>query len=89
MKRKYILLIITGLLISISTLQKSCKVPYQIQNKVGAQLWGENCSRCHNVPSPGDFSDGDWELIGAHMRMRANLTAKETEKIIEFMQTVN
>ncbi len=57
--------------------------------KSGAQLWGENCIRCHNIPSPGDYNDVDWETIGLHMRIRANLTEEEIEKIVAFMKTVN
>ena len=57
--------------------------------KSGAQLWGENCSRCHNAPSPSSFSDFEWETIGIHMRVRANLTEEETNKIIEFLRMAN
>lgn len=57
--------------------------------KSGAVLWGENCSRCHNAPDPTAFSDTQWETIGAHMRVRAGLTAEETNKIITFLQQSN
>ena len=67
----------------------SCSVSQEIAAKSGALLWGENCSRCHNAPSPADFGDAQWELIGSHMRVRASLTAAETEKIIEFLKAAN
>lgn len=57
--------------------------------KSGAVLWGENCSRCHNAPNAGAFTKKQWETIGKHMRIRANLTADETEKIIGFLQLTN
>lgn len=57
--------------------------------KSGAILWGENCSRCHNAPDPSAFSDVQWEAIGTHMRIRAGLTAKDTQKIIVFLQQSN
>ncbi|NOX17783.1 MAG: cytochrome c [Chlorobi bacterium] len=57
--------------------------------KSGAQLWGENCVRCHNAPSPTAFSDYQWETIGQHMRIRANLTAMETDKIVDFLKMAN
>ncbi len=60
-----------------------------IANKSGAQLWGENCIRCHNIPSPVDFNDEQWKTIGLHMQVRANLTKAETEKIVEFLKTAN
>ena len=60
-----------------------------ITNKSGAQLWGENCIRCHNTPSPTDFNDEQWKTIGLHMQDRANLTNDEAEKIIAFLQSAN
>jgi mono/diheme cytochrome c family protein len=55
--------------------------------KGGAQLWAENCSRCHNVRSPRSFSDSQWQAITQHMRLRANLTGQETRAITEFLQS--
>ncbi len=55
----------------------------------GAQLWAENCIRCHNIPSPSAYNDTDWETIGLHMRIRANLTAEQQKKIVEFLKTAN
>ncbi len=57
--------------------------------KSGAQLWGENCTRCHSTPSPAAYNDTDWETIGMHMRIRANLTKLESEKIFEFLKSAN
>lgn len=67
----------------------SCKTSQVIAMKSGAQLWGENCVRCHNVPSPNIYSDKQWELVTSHMRLRANLTKEETIKITEFLETAN
>jgi cytochrome c1 len=53
------------------------------------QLWGENCIRCHNAPSSGDYSNAQWETIGMHMKLRANLTDVETNKIVEFLKSSN
>jgi hypothetical protein len=52
----------------------------------GAQLWAENCSRCHNIRPPQSFSDAQWEAVVMHMRLRANLTGNEQRKITEFLQ---
>lgn len=60
-----------------------------IANKSGAQLWGENCIRCHNTPTPVDFNDDEWKTIGLHMQDRANLTNDETTKIVEFLSSAN
>ncbi|MFQ5853039.1 MAG: cytochrome c [Candidatus Binatia bacterium] len=59
------------------------------QNKSGAQIWAENCGRCHNVRSPKERSDRQWEIIVLHMRTRANLLAQEAKKILEFLQQSN
>lgn len=56
-------------------------------DKGGAQLWAENCSRCHNVRSPKSFSDSQWQVITHHMRLRANLTGQEARAITEFLQS--
>jgi len=57
--------------------------------KSGAQLWGENCLRCHNTPSPETFSDPEWDVAVMHMRVRAYLTEDEAVKIAEFLKTAN
>jgi mono/diheme cytochrome c family protein len=55
----------------------------------GAQLWAENCSRCHNIRPPQSFSNAQWQTITHHMRLRANLTGQETRTITEFLQSSN
>ncbi len=57
--------------------------------KGGAQLWSENCVRCHNMRSPSERSDKEWSVIVHHMRVRANLTAEEHKAILEFLQSGN
>jgi hypothetical protein len=55
----------------------------------GSALWSENCGRCHNFRSPTDFSDGEWDVITLHMRVRANLTAEEYTSIRDFLKASN
>ncbi|WP_367768267.1 hypothetical protein AB3G33_08640 [Flavobacterium sp. WC2421] len=57
--------------------------------KSGAQLWGENCVRCHNAPPPQAYSNEQWDVIGQHMRVRANISKDKTEKIIAFIKSAN
>lgn len=64
----------------------ACKVSEKANSKSGAQLWGENCGRCHNAPGPGEFRNSNWDVIGQHMRVRANLTGTDTEKIMAFLK---
>ncbi|RMG79760.1 MAG: cytochrome c [Bacteroidetes bacterium] len=61
----------------------------KIAMKSGAQLWGENCIRCHNAPPPSQFDDREWSTIGSHMEITANLTNDEIGKIVEFLQSAN
>jgi hypothetical protein len=57
--------------------------------KGGAQLWAENCRRCHALRPPTAFSDNEWDVIVNHMRTRAHLTADESRKISEFLKAAN
>ena len=54
--------------------------------KSGAELWAQNCVRCHNLRSPSSFSPAQWEVVMMHMRVRANLTPEEHKKILEFLK---
>jgi len=61
----------------------------RVAMKSGAQLWGENCLRCHNAPPPNQFDDREWSTIGSHMEITANLTNDETDKIVAFLRSAN
>lgn len=77
-------------LISAGIFISSCATTNELAAaKSGAQLWGENCLRCHNTPSPETFSDAEWDVAVMHMRVRANLTENEAVKIGEFLKTAN
>ncbi len=67
----------------------SCSASKSVMAKSGVQLWGENCVRCHNAPSPTRYSDRDWAVILTHMRVTANLTEAEEAKIREYLQSSN
>ncbi len=71
-----------GFIITIN----GCKASEAVASKSGAQLWGENCRRCHNAPDPNTFSADQWTTIGMHMQTRALLTDQERIKIIEFLK---
>jgi mono/diheme cytochrome c family protein len=66
-----------------------CVESKKVAAKSGAQLWAENCQRCHNTPSPGAFASEQWKTLGMHMQTRAQLTNNERDKIVEFMQSMN
>lgn len=71
---------------SMIILLNSCTASQKISMKSGAQLWSENCQRCHNTPSPSTFSPEQWETIGMHMQSRALLTNSERDKIVDFLK---
>ncbi len=66
-----------------------CKESKKIADKSGAQLWSENCQRCHNTPAPKTFNDEHWKTVGMHMQTRALLTDNERDKIVDFLQSFN
>ena len=53
----------------------------------GAELWTISCSRCHTVRSPGEYTSAQWQTIGTHMRVRANLPAAQVREILKFLQS--
>jgi len=55
----------------------------------GAKAWSDNCGQCHNTRDPGDQSDQQWDVVVAHMRIRANLTGEEARDILTFLQASN
>lgn len=65
------------------------KAPAVVATETGAQLWAQNCVRCHNVPPPGDYNDAQWHVIMFHMQQRANLTDVQRKKILKFLLSDN
>lgn len=61
----------------------------ETQVKGGAQVWAQNCMRCHNLRRPRERSDREWDIIVHHMRVRGNLTAEEHRLIREFLRSAN
>jgi len=78
-------IMIIGSIFVMAIVFNSCMESQKVAAKGGAQLWAENCQRCHNTPSPASFSHEQWKTIGMHMQTRAQLTDKERDKIIEFL----
>ena len=86
MKKYFLLIIMTLVVAATGTLQIGCTASQKLNEKTGVQLWGENCGRCHNAPGRGEFRSDNWDVIGQHMRARANLTGKDTDKILAFLK---
>lgn len=75
--------------IGATVIINGCAATAEIASKTGSQLWGENCIRCHNAPPSADYSGAQWEVIGTHMKLRANLTDDETNKIVAYLKSTN
>ncbi len=86
-KKTFAIIVLAGM-VSVFFLLNSCSAP-RLATATGAQLWGENCVRCHNAPPPTDFTDAQWEAVGDHMRLIGLLTKEERDRIIEFLQSAN
>ena len=84
--KKLTIITAISVIISIVLILNGCAASQKIQAKSGAQLWAENCQRCHNTPSPSTFSPEQWETVGMHMQTRALLTDTEREKIVAFLK---
>ena len=83
-----LVLIISAFFIFGCTMTKEAQDKKASSNS-GLKLWEQNCSRCHNSPSPAFFSDAEWDVVGAHMRVRAYLTGREADEIVKFLKSIN
>jgi cytochrome c5 len=52
----------------------------------GAELYAINCNRCHPERYPTEFNSSQWETLVTHMRVRANLPAKQAKEILKYLK---
>jgi len=81
--------VVIGIITALTLESCSTEQVAAYKNRSGAQLWSENCLRCHNIPSPASYNDTDWRTIGLHMKIRANLTEDQAKKIFNFIRSAN
>lgn len=55
----------------------------------GANVWRDNCGRCHNIREPRELRDDQWYTSAFHMRIRGGLTGQETRDVIAFLAASN
>lgn len=60
-----------------------------MQTAQGARYWSAQCGRCHNLRSPGEFTDDIWDVSVNHMRIRANIPADQIRAIKTFLKSSN
>ena len=65
------------------------QTPNPLQIARGAKAWANNCGRCHNIRDPKEFSDKDWDVIVAQMRVRAMLPGEVARDILVFLKSSN
>jgi hypothetical protein len=44
------------------------------------------CNQCHNARALGERPFANYQNVAAHMRVRANFTGKEYEKLLDFLR---
>jgi hypothetical protein len=52
----------------------------------GAELYAINCNRCHPERYPTEFNPAQWKTIMLHMRVRANLPARQAKEVLKYLQ---
>jgi hypothetical protein len=64
---------------------EGCKPCCYEDSLTGAQVFTMYCSYCHNAPTLAERPFSNFQNVAAHMRVRANLTGKEYDKVVEFL----
>ena len=65
---------------------KTAAKPPAPKKLTGAELYAVNCNRCHPERYPTEFNAAQWQTIMLHMRVRANLPAKQAKEILKYMK---
>ncbi len=83
------LLFLPGAMVSASLAAGAADSSVKGDLAAGATSWGQNCTRCHEMRSPTEFTNAQWRAVVAHMRMRGGLTGKQQRDILAFLQASN
>ncbi len=52
----------------------------------GEDLYKISCNRCHAERYAREFTPAQWQTLMTHMRVRGNLPATQTKKILKYLQ---
>jgi cytochrome c5 len=63
--------------------------PTETEALDGAKVYTWTCGSCHSERRPRERTDGEWDIIAMHMRVRANLTAAQTRAVLDYLQENN
>ena len=56
---------------------------------LGARVFAENCSRCHEAPDPASRDVREWRAISMHMRVVSDLSKEDQRNVFIFLRTFN
>jgi hypothetical protein len=52
----------------------------------GGEVFAMYCNQCHNARNLGERPFANYQNVAAHMRVRAQFTGEEYEKVLEFLR---
>lgn len=55
----------------------------------GAAEWQQLCGSCHNLRSPSELTNAEWDVAMGQMRVRAGLTGQQERDITAFLKASN
>lgn len=56
---------------------------------LGAKVFAENCSRCHEAPDPAARAGRDWRAVSLHMRVISDISRVDQQHVLIFLRTFN
>jgi hypothetical protein len=56
---------------------------------LGARVFAENCSRCHESPDPASRDGREWRAISLHMRVFSDISKEDQRNVLIFLRTFN
>ncbi len=65
---------------------KAVKKTVKKKKLTGSELYAINCNRCHPERYPTEWTPSQWKTVMLHMRVRANLPAKQAKEILKYLQ---
>ena len=54
--------------------------PNSFSVEQAGRRWSQTCGQCHNLRSPAEYNDDQWQVAVHHVRIRVPLTGAEPER---------
>jgi hypothetical protein len=71
---------------TVASAKQDTKEKKPAKKLTGAELYAINCNRCHPERYPTEFNSAQWKTVMMHMRVRANLPAKQAKEVLKYLQ---